>query len=89
MTSMAGAWMSLACGFGGMRTDGRRLSFSPTIPARWKAYSFRILYRNALIEVRVDRRRAAFERLEGPAVQIDVFDRQTKLTDGAVTFTLK
>lgn len=75
MTSMAAAWMSLVYGFGGMRSDGERLSFWPTIPEEWNGYSFRIVYRGALLEVRADKDIVRFKVLEGPACAIDIYDR--------------
>lgn len=76
MTSMAAAWMSLVYGFGGMRSDGALLSFNPTIPAAWNAYSFRIVYRGALIEVRVDKKQSAFRAIEGKSVEVEVFGKK-------------
>ncbi len=88
MTSMAGAWMSLVYGFGGMRSDGKRISFHPTIPKKWKSYSFRVLYRGAVIEVRVDRKQAVFERLDGPSVSIDIHGQKTRLASDTVRVPL-
>ncbi|MEM1060238.1 MAG: glycosyl hydrolase family 65 protein [Verrucomicrobiota bacterium] len=79
MTSMAAAWMSLVYGFGGMRSDGVRLSFKPNIPRKWKAFSFRVLYRDALIEVKVDHGKAVFTKLEGPSVKVDVYGKTVTL----------
>ena len=52
ITSMAGTWMSIVQGFGGMRVweDGN-LSFSPQIPKEWKSYSFTINFRGNIIKV--------------------------------------
>ena len=52
ITSMAGTWMSVVQGFGGMRVweDGI-LSFNPQIPAEWKSYSFTINFRGNIIKV--------------------------------------
>ncbi|HSQ45920.1 MAG TPA: glycosyl hydrolase family 65 protein, partial [Lutibacter sp.] len=52
ITSMAGTWMSIVQGFGGMRIweDGV-LSFSPQIPKEWKSYSFTINFRGNIIKV--------------------------------------
>lgn len=52
ITSMAGTWMSIVQGFGGMRVweDGI-LSFSPQIPKEWKSYSFTINFRGNIIKV--------------------------------------
>jgi maltose phosphorylase len=83
-TSMAAAWMSLVYGFGGMRSDGETISFNPSIPAKWKAFSFRVLCRGALLEVRVDRKRVAFKAVDGPAVAVEVFGKRTKVGPRAV-----
>ena len=52
ITSMAGTWMSIVQGFGGMRVweDGI-LNFNPQIPAEWKSYSFTINFRGNIIKV--------------------------------------
>ncbi|MFA5296756.1 MAG: family 65 glycosyl hydrolase domain-containing protein [Lutibacter sp.] len=52
ITSMAGTWMSIVQGFGGMRVweDGV-LSFNPQIPKEWKSYSFTINFRGNIINV--------------------------------------
>jgi maltose phosphorylase len=52
ITSMAGTWMSVVQGFGGMRVweDGV-LSFNPQIPAEWKSYSFTINFRGSVLKV--------------------------------------
>jgi len=79
MTSMAAAWMSLVFGFGGMRTDGARLSFKPNLPKKWKGYSFRIIYRDALIGVKVDKDGAVFTKVEGPSVKVDIHGKTVTL----------
>ena len=78
-TSMAAAWMSLVYGFGGMRSDGETISFNPSIPAKWKAFSFRVLCRGALLEVYVGRKAAAFKVVDGPSVTVEVFGKRTKV----------
>jgi maltose phosphorylase len=53
ITSMAGTWMSVVKGFGGMRVKDGTLHFSPFIPDQWKSYSFRIEFRNRVIKVKI------------------------------------
>lgn len=52
ITSMAGTWMSIVQGFGGMRVweDGK-LTFNPQIPKEWESYSFTINYRGNIIKI--------------------------------------
>ena len=53
ITSMAGTWMSIVEGFGGMRIKNGHLHFEPRIPEQWKGYSFKINFRNQILKVSV------------------------------------
>ncbi|MBL4568221.1 MAG: glycoside hydrolase family 65 protein, partial [Flavobacteriaceae bacterium] len=64
ITSMAGTWMSIVEGFGGMRIIDNMLSFEPKIPSQWKSYSFKINFRNQVVKVLVSQKETKFE-LEG------------------------
>jgi maltose phosphorylase len=56
ITSMAGSWMSVIYGFGGMRIKNGVLSLDPYLPMGWKAYSFKIRYRKALLQIKVNKK---------------------------------
>jgi maltose phosphorylase len=64
ITSMAGTWMSIVEGFGGMRVKNDTLSFAPKIPKQWEGYSFKINFRNQILKVNVSQSETSFE-LEG------------------------
>ncbi|WP_111682274.1 glycoside hydrolase family 65 protein [Winogradskyella tangerina] len=64
ITSMAGTWMSIVEGFGGMRVKDNMLSFEPKIPEQWEAYSFKVNFRHQIIKVNVCQGHTHFE-LEG------------------------
>lgn len=53
ITSMAGTWMSVVKGFGGMRVRDGKLHFAPYLPDQWKSYSFRIEFRGRVLKVKV------------------------------------
>ncbi len=53
ITSMAGSWLSVVEGFGGMRADGGHLSFTTSLPPNWKAFAYKIIYRGRIVNVRV------------------------------------
>lgn len=55
ITSMAGTWMSVVKGFGGMRVKNGVMHFNPFIPDQWKSYSFRLEFRGRVIKVRISR----------------------------------
>ncbi|MBL7854011.1 MAG: glycoside hydrolase family 65 protein [Cyclobacteriaceae bacterium] len=53
ITSMAGTWMSLVKGFGGMRVRNGQLHFHPYLPDQWQSYSFRLEFRGRVVKVNV------------------------------------
>ena len=61
ITSMAGTWMSVVQGFGGMRVweDGI-LNFKPQIPDEWKSYSFTINFRENILKVYISKTECKF-----------------------------
>ena len=61
ITSMAGTWMSVVEGFGGMRIKDGKLSFNPKIPELWNGYSFKINFRNQILKVVVKQDETNFE----------------------------
>ncbi|MCZ8089514.1 glycoside hydrolase family 65 protein [Flavobacterium sp.] len=64
ITSMAGTWMSIVEGFGGMRVKNNALHFEPRIPKEWNGYSFKINFRNQILKVAVHQNETNFT-LEG------------------------
>ncbi|WP_029035938.1 glycoside hydrolase family 65 protein [Salinimicrobium xinjiangense] len=64
ITSMAGTWMSIVEGFGGMRVVDGKLSFNPRIPEGWESYSFKINFRDKILKINVAPGKTSFT-LEG------------------------
>ena len=61
ITSMAGTWMSIVEGFGGMRIRNDKLCFEPQIPKEWTSYSFKVNFRNRILTVTVTQDKTTFE----------------------------
>ncbi|WP_010518167.1 glycoside hydrolase family 65 protein [Croceivirga radicis] len=61
ITSMAGTWMSIVEGFGGMRVLEDKLNFFPQIPENWDAYSFKVNFRNRIITVKVSKTGSSYQ----------------------------
>ena len=87
-TSMCAAWMNIVYGFGGLRSDGERLVFNPSLPSKWNGFSFRLLYRGALLEISVDRNTARFSVLEGPETAVEIYGRKVSLTSKPISVPL-
>jgi alpha,alpha-trehalose phosphorylase len=65
MASLAGAWLALVAGFGGMRAGMGRLNFSPRLPDGISRLTFRMRYRGRKLSVTIRGGRARYELLEG------------------------
>ncbi|MDF2905887.1 MAG: Kojibiose phosphorylase [Herbinix sp.] len=78
-TSIAAAWMNIVYGFGGMRSDQEKLSFSPSIPASWNAFSFRIHYKKDVIQVAITQAEATFYTLNGTEIEVVIYDQPVTL----------
>ena len=57
ITSMAGTWMSLVQGFGGVRIINDQLHIDSILPNSWEKFNFRINYKNTSINVEVDKKK--------------------------------
>ncbi len=53
ITSMAGTWMSIVEGFGGLKVKNDVLTLDPSMPDKWELFSFKIRYRGFLIKVKI------------------------------------
>ena len=75
ITSMAGTWMSIVEGFGGMRVKNDTLNFAPKMPKQWSGYSFKINFRNQIIKVSVNQNNTTFGLEGNDALKIMVNDK--------------
>ena len=85
ITSMAGTWMSIVEGFGGMRVIEDKLSFIPRIPKQWEAYSFKINFRNRILKVRVTTNETSFAYEGTTESSIRVNGSRVELKPGEVS----
>ena len=72
ITSMAGTWMSIVEGFGGMRVKDNKLHFEPKIPKEWDAYSFKVNFRDTIVKVTISQNESNFELISGQPLDIIV-----------------
>jgi maltose phosphorylase len=77
ITSMAGTWMSIVEGYGGMRVRDGKLHFNPKIPKQWQGYSFKINFRGQILKVSVTHDATDFSLESGESLEI-VVQNKTK-----------
>jgi maltose phosphorylase len=79
ITSMAGTWLSVLKGFGGMRIKDGTLCFNPFLPEHWKSYSFRLEFRGRVIKVKVTKDGAETKLESGEPLEIILKDERVRL----------
>jgi len=82
ITSMAGTWLAIVEGFGGMRIRKERVCFNPVIPAAWSSYSFIIRYRNNPLRVEVNGSAVTVVNLSQASIPLAVYDEHVTLGPG-------
>ncbi len=73
ITSMAGTWLSVVQGFGGMRNFDSKLSFDPIIPSQWNSYSFKINYRETTLKIYKSHTETKITNVSGKPIEIWVY----------------
>jgi maltose phosphorylase len=73
ITSMAGTWLAIVEGFGGMRILDGKIQLNPLIPDRWKSYSFHARFRGTLFEVKVTRDKVIVNNLSGKSLHLIIY----------------
>lgn len=80
--NMAGTWMGIVNGFGGMRMYDGALSFNPSLPKQWKSYSFRVFFQSNLLLATVKPGQVEYKLLEGDGLTFKHRDEVVKLSSG-------
>jgi alpha,alpha-trehalose phosphorylase len=79
LASMAGAWNVLVAGFGGLRTCGKALAFSPRLPEGLNRLSFNLRYRGRQINVVVLKQKATYMIKSGDPLLLSHHGEEFKL----------
>jgi maltose phosphorylase len=87
-TSIAAAWMNIVYGFGGMRSDGDRLSFQPSLPERWSEYSFQVMYEGVLLRILVNKTSVTLTAINGGSTDIILYGQSITVDASGTTLPL-
>jgi alpha,alpha-trehalose phosphorylase len=83
MASLAGTWVALVAGFGGMRDHDSELTFAPRLPGGITRLRFNILYRGARVSVEVHPDAATYAVHGGDrALTLTHHGKSVELADG-------
>jgi alpha,alpha-trehalose phosphorylase len=70
IAAVAGAWIALVPGFGGMRMTASGLSFAPRLPTQLRRLTFKLMYRGSSLQVTAENQSATYTLLDGEPVEI-------------------
>ncbi|HZO34406.1 MAG TPA: glycosyl hydrolase family 65 protein [Gaiellaceae bacterium] len=86
IASLAGAWLAVVAGFGGMRDWNGAVTFAPRLPSRLERLTFRLVFRGRRLRVDVAKDAATYTLVEGEPIELGHHGRQITLSpDGPVT----
>jgi alpha,alpha-trehalose phosphorylase len=70
IASLAGTWMALVAGFGGLRDERGTLCFKPRLPEKFSRLAFSLQFRDRRLHVEITPGKAAYRLLSGPPLTI-------------------
>jgi alpha,alpha-trehalose phosphorylase len=70
MASLAGSWIALVAGFGGMRDHAGQLSFCPQLPAGIGRLSFALRWRGATVHLTITSAETTYTLRDGSPVEL-------------------
>ncbi len=82
VASLAGAWIALVAGLGGMRDHNGQLSFAPRLPSELQRLSFRVCWRRQTLRVSFDHRQACYEVTDGMPLNLVHFGAPISVKPG-------
>lgn len=82
LAAMAGSWLALVWGFGGLRCESERPRFAPVLAKGSDGYNFSIVWRGARIQIVVTPETTTYEVTGGPGLTISHFGTDVGLVRG-------
>jgi alpha,alpha-trehalose phosphorylase len=83
MASLAGAWIALVAGFGGMRVNAGELSFAPYLSDQLSRLAFHLRFRHRRLRVTVTHEAACYELLDHLPLTVRHYGEPVSLGLGA------
>ncbi|MCQ4083873.1 family 65 glycosyl hydrolase [Streptomyces sp. RB6PN25] len=84
IASLAGSWIALVCGFGGMRWRAGTLHFAPRLPEKLSRLAFSVHVRQRCLRVEITGSHASYTLQEGEPIQIRHFGETVTVSHSTV-----
>jgi maltose phosphorylase len=83
ITSMAGTWMSVIKGFGGVRVKDGNVSLRPSLPSQWNLLEFKLRFRENIFRVKISTDAVRIGNVSGPSVTVNVHNVDQTINSGS------
>lgn len=84
-TSIAGAWMNIVYGFGGLSSDADVLALAPCIPVGWEKYTFSFRLGDSIVRTAVTQDMVTLELVCGEPAQVQLYGREVTISDTPIS----
>jgi len=78
LANIGGTVLSIIQGFTGLRLKNNKLIIRPLVPVQWEGYSFKVNFRDCIIEVKI-RSEILIKLIVGDQLSLFVYDKEYKL----------
>lgn len=85
IAAVAGTWIALVNGFGGLRQRGTVVCFDPVLPRQWTGLRFRLRFRQRRIRVDIEPGKVTYSLREGDPIEIIHRGESVTLAEEPVT----
>ena len=85
IASMAGTWIAVVSGFGGMECEGGGLRFSPRLPPALSRISFGLRWQGRQLRVQIRADEAEYQLVSGPPMRLQHHGEPLALAEDPVT----
>ena len=79
ITSMAGTWLAIVEGFGGMRIIDDKILLNPLIPLNWQSYSFHARFRGVMFEVKVTKECVSVNNISLKPLRMEISGKEYQI----------
>lgn len=76
ITSMAGTWMAIVMGFGGLRYKHTEIQLNPKLPSAWQSYAFHIIHKGSVLGIEVLQEKVRVSNKSGHSISLKVYGRE-------------
>ncbi|MDF3292639.1 glycoside hydrolase family 65 protein [Streptomyces silvisoli] len=84
IASLAGSWITLVCGFGGVRWRAGTLHFTPRLPEKLNRLAFSVHVRQRCLRVEITGSHASYTLAEGEPIKIQHYGQIVTVSRGTV-----